>query len=306
MSRALVRAGALLASLLALALVLVPAASAAGAGVRSQRQRHVDVQMHVGAFKVDLYGSEQDGKQSATLFVARHGEFAEYIVPAELTESSIKAKFGTFGELEYTFAPKGSADPKCFGTEGSEAAFTGAFTFTGQNGFIHIDADSADGFYYTYPEPPGCRPSREDHAASASAAPAQPGVGDGATLTASTSKKIARRTHQARALEVIGNGPTSKAGLTAVVVEGDRKLAILRGVESGIPGRDFEYDLDAGTATLRPPAPFTGSAKLVRHADGHTTFTGSLRMPILGEPKPVLMAGSDFQAKLEHGTPPDP
>jgi hypothetical protein len=303
MPRALVRTGALLASLLAVVFVLVPAASAAGA---VQKQRHVDIQMRVGAFQVDLYGSEQSGKQSATLFVARHGEFAEYIVPAELTESSIKAKFGTFGELEYTFAPKGPADPKCFGIEGSEAAFTGAFTFTGQNDFIHIDASGASGFYYTYPEPPGCVPNREHRKATASRAASEGLVGDGATLTASTSKKIAKRTHRARALNVIGDGPTNNANLTAVLIEGSRKLATVRGVEMAIPGRDFEWDLDAGTATLRPPAPFSGSATLKSHPGGQVTFSGSLRVPILGEPKPVSMAGGSFTAKLQHGTPSDP
>jgi hypothetical protein len=156
MPRALVRAGALLASLLAVALVFVPAASAAGA---VQKQRHVDIQMRIGAFRIDLYGSEQDGKQSATLYVARRDQLAEYIAPAELTESTIKAKFGALGEIDYSFAPKNSADAKCFGVEGSEAAFTGTFTFTGENDFVHIDQGNAAASTTRIPNLPAARRS---------------------------------------------------------------------------------------------------------------------------------------------------
>jgi hypothetical protein len=305
MPRALVRAGALLASLLAVALVFVPAASAAGA---VQKQRHVDIQMRIGAFRIDLYGSEQDGKQSATLYVARRDQFAEYIAPAELTESTIKAKFGALGEIDYSFAPKNSADAKCFGVEGGEAAFTGTFTFTGENDFVHFDQGNAAGFYYTYPEPPGCAPIREDRRATASRAAAeQPYAGDGATLTASTFAKPKKGGRRLRALEVIGDGSSGKAGVNAVVAEGDKTLAIVRGVEVAAPRGAFEWDLNAGTAALqRFPAPFSGSARLIPRAEANGRLVGSLQVKILGERKPVRMAGGTFNGKLHHGTPPSP
>jgi hypothetical protein len=294
---------AILASLLAAALVVAPAASAAGS---AKTQRHVDIQVRVGAFHIDLYGSEQNGKQSATLYVARRDQFAQYIVPAEFTESTFKAKFGTFGEIDYSFAPKNPADAECFGIEGSEAAFTGTFTFTGEDGFIHIDTDSATGFYYTYPEPTGCAPTREDRKASAPRATAeQPSGGDGATLTASTSAKPKKGGRRVRALVAIGDGSSGKAGVDAVVAEGDRALAIVRGVEVAAPRGAFEWDLDAGTATLRLPAPFSGSARLIPRADGDGRLVGSLRVKILGERKPVRMAGGTFNGKLHHGTPSD-
>jgi hypothetical protein len=303
MPRVFVRAGALLASLLALAFVLAPVAPAAAAGGKSQR--HIDIQMHVGAFHIDVYGNEQNGEQSATLFVARRDQFAEYIVPAEFTDSTIKAKFGTFGELDYSFAPKGSTNAECFGAGGSEAAFTGAFTFTGENNFVHIEADQATGFYGIEPEPPGCKPSRDDRAAPAArAASEQPYGGDGATLTASTLAKTTKGSRQVRALEVIGER-SGNQGIFAVLAEADHGVSIVRGVEMGAP-HVFEWDFKAGTATLTPPAPLTGTASLTKGTGGRTRWTGSLRMPILGEPKPVSMAGAAFNATLHHGTPPSP
>jgi hypothetical protein len=299
MARRLVRGGALLASLLALALTLVPAASAAG----EEGERGIDIRMHVGGFAVAVEGGESKGRQDVVLYLLRRHQFAEYVVPAEITDSTVKAKFGALGELDYSFTPKGSARPECFSKVGGYAAFTGTFKFTGENHYIHIDADHAVGSYTVESVPPTCGAARADRAATARrAVPYDPYSGDGATLTALAGS---RASHRARVVTVSRGENAKTGGVSAVLEEGDNKLGIVRGLYLTAGARAFEWDFDAGTATVRPPAPFTGTATLVRRADGQALFTGSLRVPIVGQKRPVRMAGAEFRAKLHHGTPHD-
>jgi hypothetical protein len=81
------------------------------------------------------------------------------------------------------------------------------------------------------------------------------------------------------------------------------------GVDAEAPSaagaRAFRWNLETGTATLRPPAPFTGSATFTRHGhDGHGTWKGSLGMPIFGG-ESVELAGSAFRAFIHKGVPQD-
>jgi hypothetical protein len=302
MRRALTRATLLAVSLLAVALVLVPVASAVGAG--EEPEREIEIDMHVGGFHVGLFADEGDGKQrSAVLYLTRRHQFAEYIVPAQITDSTIKARFGSLGELDYSFVPKGSTDAECFGASGSEAEFTGTFTFTGERNYIHIDADRATGTFKLYPEPPACAPRPADPVAPAArAVPYQPYVGDGATLTAST---LATKTNRrVRALTISRGQSANQANVSAVLAEADPGLSIVRGVQTRAPARAFEWDFVAGAATVRPPAPFAGTATFTRRPDGRKLFTGSLRAPILGG-KTIRLAGGAFHPALHHGTPHD-
>lgn len=300
----LIRLGVLVAGLLATALAFASGASAAGHAAEPRPQ--FSFRTHADGFRIEVNSIEMKGRQGVYMAFRRHHQFAEYGAPAKISESTVKVKFGTLGELDYSFAPKGSSDAECFGAEGSEAAFTGAFTFTGEDGFIHIDADHATGFYKVEPEPSGCRARRSDRPVAARAAPFQRYVGDGATLFARTAWK---RTDGVSRLREVGvdRGKTAKqASVSAALVEVQRGLSIVRGAEINAPAHAFEWDFGTGTATLAPPAPFAGTASFTREPDGLNRFTGSLKAPIPGIAKPISMAGAEFNAKLTHGTPNEP
>ena len=54
-------------------------------------------------------------------------------------------------------------------------------------------------------------------------------------------------------------------------------MTVARGVQLAAGAGAFRWNLEKGTATLRPPAPFTGSATFTRHGhDGHGAWKGSL------------------------------
>jgi hypothetical protein len=128
-------------------------------------------------------------------------------------------------------------------------------------------------------------------------------VGDGATLTALTPWRRTSGVRRLRYVTVSHRKTSKQATVSAYLAEVHRGLSIVRGSQVNTPARAFEWDFGAGTATLAPTAPFAGTATFTRGPDGHKRFTGSLRAPILGEPKPVDMAGAAFRATLQRGIP---
>jgi hypothetical protein len=296
---ALVRIALLATSLLALALGAVPAASAAGAVEGPGGEINID--MRVAGFQIGVLGTESKGKQYAIMFLSRGHKFAQYFAPAQITDSTFKASFGSFGELDYSFGPKGSAGGECFGVTNSKAEFTGTFDFTGQRGYIHIDAPRVAGSYSVAPSPgcqlplpPGPKPP------SARAVPSQPYVGDGATLTASTLAMKGKR--RLRTVTVSRGKAAGTAEVSVELAEIGPDVSVVCGVQATVPGQAFEWDFTAGTATVSSPAPFAGTATFTRLADGGKPFTGSLRARVLGG-ETIHFAGAGFQATLHHGIP---
>jgi hypothetical protein len=106
---------------------------------------------------------------------------------------------------------------------------------------------------------------------------------------------------QARVITVARERAAKTVAITAFLEEAEPRMVVLRGVQMTAPGDSFEWDFGAGTASVAPPAPFTGTATFSRRVGGGTLLAGSLRVPILGA-KPVSMAGPAFQAVLHHGT----
>jgi hypothetical protein len=298
MRPALIRAGALFASLLALTLVLVPVAQAAGG---EEVQREIEIRTHVGGFSVTILSADNDGKPNVLLYVSRGRELAEYFVPAEVTDSTVKARFPGLGELDYSFRPKGSGGAECFGAGGDPAVFTGAFTFTGENGFVHIDLPRAAGEFKVYPAPSACPLPRLDRASPTPRdVPYEPYVGKGATLTAIAGSGRTR----ARTVAV-SRGENDKRGtVSGFLTETAGAMTIVRGAVLVAGVSAFDWDLAAGTATVRPPVPFTGTAHFARRPGGRALWTGSLRVPILGG-KPIRLAGGAFHAALHRGVPHD-
>jgi hypothetical protein len=298
MSRALVRAGALFASLLALTLVLVPAAPAAGG---EEIQREIETRTHVGGFTVTVLSGGEGGNPNVLLYVSRRRRLAEYLVPAEVTGSTVKARFGDLGELDYSFVPKESVKAECFGATNEAAVFTGTFTFTGENDYIHVDADRLAGTYKVYPTPSACPLARaERESPTPRAVPYEPYVGKGATLTA-----IAGSGRTRARIVAVSRGENDKRGtVSGFLTETAGAMTIVRGAVLVAGVSAFDWDLAAGTATVHPPAPFTGTAHFARRPGGRALWTGSLRVPILGG-KPIRLAGGAFHAALHRGVPHD-
>jgi hypothetical protein len=294
MRRALVLAGVLFAGLL----VAVPALSA-GAG--REVERELAFSLDVEGFGVAVYVSNNDGEVSATMIINRGSQVAYYGTPATVTAERVTARFGTLGELDFHFAPKRNGSVDCNGAEEGEAVFEGTFVFTGENGYIHIEADHAEGSFQVYPEPKGCPQKR----LARRIVPYHPFYSDeGATLEARAGSRAKGSVREVSVYDEGQRGP-HKVAVFATLGEVREGMTVARGVQLAAGSGAFRWNLERGTATLRPPAPFTGSATFTRHGhDGHGTWKGSLGMPILGG-EPVELAGSEFRAFIHKGVPQD-
>jgi hypothetical protein len=294
MRRALVLAGVLFAGLL----VAVPVL-AAGAG--REVERELTFGLEVEGFTVGVFVSNNDGDVSATMIVNRGSRVAYYFTPAKVTAERVTARFGGLGELDYRFAPKRNGSVDCTGSEGSEAVFEGTFNFTGENGYVHIAADHAEGSFQIYPEPKNCPQKR----LARRVVMYHPFYSDkGATLHARAGSRAEGTMREVSVFDDGRRGP-HRVFVFATMAEEREGMTVARGVQMGAKSAAFRWNLEKGTATLRPPAPFTGSATFTRHGhNGHGTWKGSLAMPILGG-EPAEMAGGEFRAFIHKGVPQD-
>jgi hypothetical protein len=299
MRRALVL---LLASLAAL-LALSPTASAAE---RSLRQAQFE--LHADGFVVSVR-SEIDGEELA-LTLYRRGEVAYYQAAAEITDETVKARFGRLGELAYTFTPASGAGT-C--AESEEGTFHGTFTFTGENEYVHFEADHAHGAFLRA-LPKGCKQPQGPRIPAPSIGRASgPRHPSGAAKKAKGPKepKEATLLVTSRRLPIryllVFDGVTNKGTkvlISAFQAEKLEGMEIERGAQVLAGPGAFRWDLTTGTARIDPPAPFRGGAALVRRPDGHHLWRGSLTVPVLGA-KPTRLVGAGFEAKLTEGSPLD-
>jgi hypothetical protein len=294
MRRALVLAGVLFAGLL----LAIPAL-AAGAGREVERGLAFD--MDVEGFGVHVLVSNNDGEVNATIILSRGSQVAYYEAPAKVTAERVTARFGRLGELDYRFAPKRNGSIDCNGAEEGEAVFEGTFDFTGENRYVQIEAGHAEGSFRIYPEPKNCAQKQ----LARRAVPYHPSYSDeGATLQARAGPPAKGRIREVSVFDAGQRGP-HKVVVFATLAEEREGLTVARGVQLMAGSGAFSWNLEKGTATLRPPAPFTGSATFTRHGhDGHGTWKGSLGMPIFGG-EPVELAGDEFRAFVHKGVPQD-
>lgn len=282
------RAVHILVASLAAPLVLSPVASAAEAPIRD-----VKFELHEGGFLVAVKSEIAEEKVVLTLY--RHSEVAMYETSAEFTDTTVKARFGQLGELDYAFTPA-SRSGSCSGL--ADGTYEGTFTFTGENEYVKFDADRAHGTFLGSPRK-GCKEARRAPASRPAGSEAKRGaVDDEASLLAHSSLPLPARSLVVFESVVKGRPRVFFSAFEEEKAEG---MLIARGAQAAGSRRDFTWNLKAGTARIDPPAPFTGSATFKRRPGGHPVWRGSLRAPMLGG-QPFRLTGGDFQAQLIKGS----
>jgi hypothetical protein len=296
MRRALVLAAVVLAGLAA-----VPALAGAAPARKAPVEREVSLALRAEGFTIFFDTTDNDGELSAYLAIIRGRQRTSYQVPVQIGAHSVRAKFGGLGELDYRYAPSGKVPTRCEHEADGKAHFHGSFTFTGENDYVHIDADQADGIYHVY-APHGCarpRPLRR-------VVPYSPSYSsEGATLEADSGPRTRRHGLNVTVYDLGKKAGHSRGAIFGEQWEEREGMGISRATTTPLPKGVFRWSLDKGTATLKPPAPFTGSARFVGHgADGHGTWTGTLTMPVLGGER-LELAGPAFHAFIHRGVPQD-
>jgi hypothetical protein len=272
----------LIACLLVVCLGGVLAAPAAAEG-----PPRIEAHFRADGFQVVL--TTQDEGKDAVLYLTRGHRFATYLTKARLEGARWRADFGPFGKLDLTF--HASRPPHC---EFREAGGTlvGELAFRGENGYAHFRRHRIKAVY----EAEHCSELPVPDSLPL-AATAEPGI----TLRAYVG-------HRGDGEFVLATGRHSGTGFSGFLSGGREEIvggvAVVRGVQAVLQGDALRFDLEEGTAALRPPGPFIGRATFQRRPGRTPLWRGSLRAPILGGPT-LRLTGPRFHASLVEGEPRD-
>ena len=220
-----------------------------------------------------------------------------YVVRGSATSDRLAADLGQFGSVDLTFEPHGKPRHRNVphtprGCDVSETVrrgvLQGTFSFHPRFAETAIDATEINAKLVTYEL--SCDPDQI--------------AGGG-------------RHHHPRNKAVILNASNSQGeygtrfeavrilGQTSVqfnVTESERVdgVDIYSSMLTRAPKAAFTYNLHRGSATVTPPAPFSGSAQLAPADNGVPTWTGDLAVT-LPDYGPTPLTGPAFQAGLERG-----
>ena len=292
----------LLAIAVAIALPAVSAGVALGAGPEQGTVVQVDLELTASnGLRARLENSE-DG--IVTLALWRKGQSASYEVPGKATEGGLKVRFGRLGLIDVAFTPTktlSSTEPGegCTGAPRTlrEGVFAGTIDFTGERQFVRIEGPQATGTMsvisqWECPEIEAMEPFARVSHLLATTSRGEKGKRESATLYAgrrSCSCYFAAGVHHRRS-----GGKSIFLGFKLEKREG---MEITRGTGAHGPASAFDFDHAAGTATLRPPAPFRGHASFQARPHGREPWRSTIRVPLLGA-KPINTGGPGFAAIL--------
>lgn len=221
------------------------------------------------------------------LLAQRPSEEIEYLASGKVTPTSIKASFGQLGKVSLRFRPSGEVrrirkGKRCAAVrpsvvEAQLGTFTGTVSFTGEADYTEVLPGRAAG-------DPGARLSHklrlECKASSEYVNPTY-----SVNLIAGTARPPKGFLEFAASTSPPPAAPTSGSGsysFFAFVSEKTEGMSIFRTVTVLGPASDFTFSSTLKSATVAPPLPFTGSASYQRNANGSTTWSGTLAVPISG------------------------
>jgi hypothetical protein len=218
--------------------------------------------------------------------VVHRGNF--YEVPAFISEHRLKARFGALGLIDLRFRPThvSPGHPPGPGCQGctlrtDRGVFTGTIRFEGENEFFKADVSRAKGRVEVYEYiPAGGQSIPEEE------------PGEFTRLSVETKSEefqafAVRRPGEEGPVNFLFGAEEQKGAMRIV-----REANVLKG-----PASTFLVDPKAGTATVQPPFPFSGSATLANNPDGSKSWTGSLGVELLGI-GPVSLIYPTFKARI--------
>ncbi len=223
------------------------------------------------------------------IFVTSKTDGAFYSAPATVTETSLEADLGVLGKIAVTFHPSGQARTvrsRCGGKPFSfdSGNYEGTIDFHGEEGYTAIEAPAARGdlgFLIDI------------------VCPGILGSSGGPFLPGAELNVDEKRARFGPHLKVVKNHPGGRAHFEASISEKRGGVSIERFTSIISPARAFAYDDQIQAATVRPPAPFSGTAHFRRTAKLANRWTGDLTVDFPGRPN-VKLTGGDLQVSLAH------
>jgi hypothetical protein len=295
-SSRLVRAAALAA--------LLASFLAATAGASPEPETVVRVELDLPTSNGLHAHLETSEDEDVTLLIWRkeHGatEQVVYEVPGKVDEAGLRVSFGRLGSIDIAFTPTVTLNatevsPGCTGEPRTlrEGVFVGMIAFAGERGYVRIEAPQVEGSmsvfpHWQCPEGDGLNPFESiPGVAELSARPAGR-KRESASLIAldrNFSRFFGAGVHHRHS-----GGQSIFYGMQSERREG---VKIARTTTALGPASAFDFDHEAGTASLDPPPPLKGHAAYRARSRGHVLWRSTIRVPLLGA-APLKTYGPDF------------
>jgi hypothetical protein len=266
-------------------------------------------------YRITVSADAEGQTDEVVLSVDGRGGDVRYSVPGKVTTGTIQAKFGNLGRVSVRFHPSGRernvrVPKKCMKQRPSVVTarlgkFVGTIRFRGERGYTQVSAHSASGGtgdpLADTPKKLQCdfresETERERELESVSL--------DGAPPRAAISFSASRLFGDSPALAGSGKALPPKGDrylFLALVGEKVGQMSILRSTGALGESQDFVIDDGLTSATVQPPSPFIGSGNFLRNADGSTSWTGSLAVPMPGLGTVKLTGGKAELATVAEG-----
>jgi hypothetical protein len=234
-----------------------------------------------------------------TLEIHNRHQVVAYGTEGEVSSDGIDVDFGRLGRIAAEFSPtrtleRSDPPPGCRGKPWTtkQGFFVGTIHFRGERDYVRIGARRVKGELSVSPDWDCPRRGPLRRAAVRAA-------GRAATVTASRpGAGVSFRVFGLRGDDVDGPYTLFVGG----VAEHREGIEISRGGFVATGTRGFQFDNRRGTATVTPPAPFSGSAHFARRRGAGNAWTGSLRLRLLGAGS-IALAGPDFVAGMKPRLP---
>jgi hypothetical protein len=269
----------------------------------------LELDRKVDGFKVSV--SKPEGEEQASLLISRGSQGAVYgTEDAKLEGKTLTARFGRLGYLHLTFQGPLHHAKLCGHRSETSGRMTGEFRFRGEGGYIDFDlhgmpanAEILSGCGLRARPRPRHETEQEEIDREMAAIEREQREEEEiqeiperlATLTAVTTGS--QPTAHFAAIGSRGLHNSMEGTAVGVRLEHADGLFIERYALAEVGPLRFDWDFAAGTATVRPPAPFSGSATFHRRPGGKPSWTGTLRTRLLGGP-PLVLTGRAFKARL--------
>jgi hypothetical protein len=248
--------------------------------------------------------TSEDEDVTLEIWRKREGSYqaVTYEVPGQVSEAGLKVRFGRLGTIDAAFTPTETLDetevsPGCTGAPRTlrDGVFAGTIAFAGERGYVRIEAPEVTGSMsvipaWKCPEEDGMSPFEPVPGFSRPSARPAGGKRESATLVAFT--RGFRAFFGAGVHHRHSGGRSVFYGATE---EQRERMEILRVTSVLGPASAFDFDHEAGTATLNPPPPLKGHASFKGDDEGGF-WRSTIRVPLLGSAP--LRTGRGFGAAL--------
>lgn len=285
-------------------LTLLATAPASGASAESAPVVRVEIDLPTGnGLRAHL---ETSPDEDVTLEIGRkrHGASQEvvYEVPGEVSKAGLKVRFGRLGLIDAAFTPTATLDetppsPGCTGAPRTlrEGVFTGKIAFAGERAYVRVEASQVEGSMsviapWRCPEEDDLNPFELVPGFLRSSARPAAGERESASLVAFT-----RGFHSFFGAGVHHRHSGGRSIFYGAREEHRGPMEISRVTSVPGPASAFDFDYEAGTATLDPPRPLKGHASFRGDRRGGF-WRSTIRVPLLGSAP--LRTGRGFGAAL--------